>query len=584
MAKIHVLDEHLTNMIAAGEVVERPMGVIKELMENSIDAHATKIDVTIEEGGIVRLEVSDNGEGMDHEDVIHAFERHSTSKISTGADLFSIHTLGFRGEALPSIASVAKVHCLTNNGAMSSGIHIHFGQLVADQPEPANKGTRLIVSDLFQKTPARLKHLKSVAYETSLILDLVQKYALCYPEIAFSLSTEEKRLFTSNGQGKIQAVAAQIYGNEIARNAKPFSAKNYDFDVQGLLVLPQFNRATRHGIVVFINHRLIRYTRLQNAVKGGYRRHLPTDRFPIAVLDITCDPSLVDVNVHPSKWEIRLSQEHQLVELIIASVEAFLQDNMRANAIYTHETAQPYFKQETIETMVSQPSETTWFKPAAPEPTRPEVEPFIYTPDPLPEVAEPEKQPELEDLQVLAQFHGKYILAQGERGLYIFDQHASMERVRYEYYQARLLNQNHERQPLLISLVFEKKAKLVARLGELNQRLALYDLEVEAISDEDLIVRELPLWMSGIEVKTVLEDLFEAFEAEFTLDEERLRRRLIATMACHSSVRFNHHLSVQEMQQIVDDLKKCRQPYHCPHGRPTFIVLEDQQLIKDFYR
>lgn len=613
MSKIQKLDEHLTNMIAAGEVVERPMGVIKELVENAIDAKASKITVSIEEGGIEVIEVNDDGEGMDAQDALLAFNRHSTSKIIKESDLWRISSLGFRGEALPSIASVAEVLCLTNNGIETTKVQYAYGQLVSASQAAGNKGTTMRVTNLFQKTPARLKHLKSIPYETSLILDVIQKFALSYPSIAFSLRQKEKQLFQTSGNGDLKEVVYLIYGHEVAQHLLTFEEQNFDFKISGVLVLPQFNRSSRHSISVFMNNRVVRYIKAQNAVNEGYRRHLPIDRYPMAVLKIEMDHQLIDVNVHPSKWEIRLSKEKELIELIIATVQTTLNEYMKPKTLTIPiQEKVEYFAQESLDmyqpvTEVKVSPLVNDLKPLTVEET-PKTYPIIEEIESTPQtetiktqvveekpvvseepsetqtVEKREANRELMELEILAQMHGKYILAQGTKGLYLFDQHASMERIRYEYYQQLLLEKQHDKQPLLLGIVFERKQGLIDRLDELNQYLSGFDIHLEALSDDQLILREIPTWMQAVDLKLALNEFLESFEYDQHLNEEKFRRRMLATMACHSSIRFNHYLTQAEMIKIVHDLALCEQPFHCPHGRPTFMIVENSMLEREFGR
>ncbi len=599
MAKIQKLNEHLTNMIAAGEVVERPMGVVKELVENSIDAHADRIGIRIIEGGTQLIEVSDNGSGMDSQDAVFAFNRHSTSKISLEQDLWHIHSLGFRGEALPSIASVSKTVCLTNDGTDSTQVTIAFGQLQEAKKSPANQGTTIRVQDLFQRTPARLKHLRSVQYESSLILDVVQKFALGYPDIAFTLYVDQKPVFQSSGNGDMIELMYLIYGNEIARKAILITGEDYDFKLSGVMVLPQFTRSTRYSITTFINHRMIRYPKLQNAIKEGYKRHIPSDRYPIVVLNIDLDEQLVDVNVHPSKWEVRLSKEKQLIELIVASLEKTLADQMRANTLPEKTLEKTiYYQQESLETLVQEPQSSPFISKAAARKEEREEPAFSYRPQPMqtsepepaliqePAVAEAPVQPnsELSSIRVLAQMHGKYILGESPQGLYIFDQHASMERIRYEYYQHLLLDKPSDRQTLLIPLVFDGHAQIVQQIDAFNELLERFDVQVEALSTDQVILREVPLWMKDTDLKETFEEIMERFQSDQHQSLESFRRLVIATLACHSSIRFNQHLSQAEMEKLVHDLSLCEQPYNCPHGRPTFMLLAEKDLEKTFLR
>lgn len=643
MANIQRLDAHLTNMIAAGEVVERPMGVIKELVENSIDAKATRIEVQIEQGGTQLMEVTDNGVGMDKEDACLAFERHATSKIKTTDDLWCIHSLGFRGEALPSIASVSNLMMLTNNGSDSTRIEIRYGQREIARPFPSNQGTQISVRGLFQKTPARLKHLKSIPYETSLIQDLMQKFALSYPTISFRLIHDGKELFRSSGNGNLLEVMSVVYGRDLAKQCIEIKAKDYDYTIQGLIALPAQNRASRNYMTVFVNERMIRSYRIQKAILDSYKDYIPQDRYPIAVLDVRMDSKLCDVNVHPSKWEIRLSKEQQLEHLIRETLNVALREHMMApevNLSYGQEKKEKVEMTRLFESehLVQEPVQTyttttetnesisvtekvnqekldqVSHKPNIIMTSKPVVQPISYpkgTGHSRPVQHEIKEEPQLaekkqvevitEDLpnqeeisavtkqkfpamQVLAQMHGRYILAQDEEALYIVDQHAAQERVHFEEVEKNFLEQNPTMQDLLVPIILEASQTLAHRLDEVNEVLAAFHIELENFGQNSLVCRSLPVWMRELDEQAFLQDLVDLWKDEKEVRPQDLRRDRLATMACHHSIRFNRILSLEEMQQVIEQLANCVQPYHCPHGRPTFISITEKQLIKEFHR
>ena len=667
MAKIQQLDAHLTNMIAAGEVVERPMGVIKELVENALDAKATRIEVNINQGGTELMEVIDNGVGMDREDACLCFERHATSKIKTTEDLWAIHTLGFRGEALPSIASVSNLTLLTNNGEDSTRVEIRYGQRQSARPYPCNQGTQITVSGLFQKTPARLKHLKSIPYETSLILDVIQKFALSYPDVAFRLVHDGKEVFRSACNGSLLEVMAIIYGRDLARQCIEVEGQDFDYTVRGLMALPAQTRASRNYMTVFINRRMIRSYRIQKAILEAYKNYIPQDRYPIVVLDIEMDSHLCDVNVHPSKWEIRLSKEQQLEFLIRDTLTRTLREHMQAPEVMRVETPREKVEMpQLFETPAAVPAnqvredsveanewrrqvalmskqrereqiaaslsreitqnpeaagkaEESAVLPAEPEALikKTEVEnregsplttpkPTAKTssadslsdqlpkPEPLdPRVQSTEASAEalrsvpkqtFPQMQVLAQMHGKYILAQDEHALYIVDQHAAQERVHFEEVQQRFLDQEPLMQELLVPIILEGSASVAARLQEMNELLEPMHIHLENFGQNSLICRQLPAWMSEIDEQAFLQDVLDLWKDGREVRAEDLQRHRLATIACHHSIRFNRVLSLGEMQEVIEQLARCEQPYHCPHGRPTFITITEKQLIKEFQR
>lgn len=670
MGRIHQLDEHLRNMIAAGEVVERPAGVVKELVENAVDAKATRIEVQITQGGIDSIVISDDGIGMDAEDAKLAFERHATSKLKEEADLWNIHTMGFRGEALPSIAAVSQVTLKTNNGTEATEVMINFGEKQAARATAAPQGTMIEVRNLFQKTPARFKHLKSPQYEFSLILDMIQKFALAHPEIAFYLSHDGKTAFQSKGNDRLQEVMMQIYGRDVAKGAIAIDASDYDYHISGFAAQPQHHRATKYYMTLFVNHRMIRSYYLQKAIIDAFHAYMPKDRYPIAVLNIEMDTQLVDVNVHPSKWEIRLSKEKQLEKLLYQAIDAALKSKLQivqadlpkpkekkpeiteleftyardpqltklhqeVNEGFTNPKELPPLDFAEISAKMKEP--ITQKMPKAPvvemkKQTEAEVEdqPITYPQYSRPNMKKVEysekKEPIsldenvisqseskvsdqetevktaqapketmkqegakpqnecLPSMQVIGQFHQSYILAQGEAGLYIIDQHAAQERYHFEVIKQQILSGNNDTQPMLIPISLEVDSRVKVRLNELNEAMSVLGIQLEEFGNNALILRDLPTWMQQLNEEAFLQDLIDQWLKDEDIDESKLRHLAIATMACHSSIRFHRSLTHAEMQQVIDDLGKCEQPFHCPHGRPTFICITDEQLTKQFLR
>lgn len=658
MASIHQLDEHLSNMIAAGEVVERPSGIVKELVENSIDAKAKHIEIQILQGGIDCITIIDDGCGMDAQDATLAFERHATSKIQAVDDLWKISTMGFRGEALPSIASVSQVTLRTNDGIDSSEVIIHYGTLKSARPCGTPKGTMLEVRNLFQKTPARFKHLKSPQYEFSLISDVVQKFAISHPNIGFELSHDGRSVFKTKGNGNLREVLMQIYGRDGAKTAIELHGQDLDYTIRGYALQPQFQRATKYYVLLYINGRMIRNYHLQKAVMDAYAPYMPKDRYPIAVINMEMDAQLVDVNVHPSKWEIRLSKEKQLEKLLYQTIKAALMQDMEVpniqarkenkkekieiqelqftyprdqevkklhtevNDSFVHYNGKPKQtiteeskvqvdkvepqeapveaeKQESVdkkqELSESQSSDTqapikdqvieevsttkqaeTLFKDIAP------IQEVVMKAEQEP--ASESVNPSLPQLHVIGQFHNSYILAEGEKGLYIIDQHAAQERYHYEMIQKQILSGVKDTQPLLIPITVETTISAVSRIDDLNALLEQVGIHFEVFGNTTLLCRELPIWLKDTKEEAFLQDMIDLWQKDDEISLDKLRKHTIATMACHSSIRFHRSLTMEEMKQVILDLGKCEQPFHCPHGRPTLICYEDKDLIHDFER
>ena len=534
MAKIHVLSEHLTNMIAAGEVVERPAGIVKECVENSIDAGATVIEVEVYQGGIERIVITDDGCGMDHEDAHLAFMRHATSKMHSEEELFNIQTMGFRGEALPSIASVAQVELQTSNGEEGTLLRYNYGSLDVDETCNCPRGTKLDVSGLFVKTPARFKHLKSISYEFSVIADLMNKMALSHPQIRFQLSHDGRVVFQTSGNGNIQEILYQMYGKEVAQNAIPFEGNNEDFHIHGYAIQPKINRATKYFMFLTLN------TRLTVAVSKPEKKSVAFEQPEIQYS-------------YPVKQQ---PKENKSIE----------QSFKNYNPVVIKE------KKEQIQIYEEKP---------APE-IKIQEEPISY---PIPKEDKNDKGPEFFlHLQVLAQLHDSYILCSNEEGLVIVDQHAAQERYHYEQLNEKLLVQCTNKQPLMVPIQLDVSSNVLAQYMTINEKTAFFGIEFEPFGTDQLILREIPLWFHDVDQKQFLQDLLDYFVENQDVDMAKLRKHMIATMACHSSIRFNRPLSMQEMEQVILDLQKCKQPYHCPHGRPTVIVMSDGELRKEFER
>ena len=559
MSKIIQLNEQLANMIAAGEVVERPFGIIKELIENSIDANASHIQIETKNGGLDFIGVIDNGEGMSQEDLKLAFLRHSTSKIKNEIDLNQIQTLGFRGEALPSIASVSKVEAISNQHQLI----VDNGKMSEVIPYQSNPGTSIFVSQLFYKTPARLKHLKTPQYEAVRNLSLVQNIALGYPQISFSLKNDDQLVFQTSGKNDLREVFYAIYGYQISQQGVNFKNESFDFKIDGLYILPHQHRANRFHINIFLNNRLIRYPQITSTILREFRRFMPIDRFPMIVLNITTDAQLVDVNVHPSKLEVRLSKESDLLLLIEKTLKESLMNEMKTKEITRRVFDKPMnvtlFDQETQEPVKSYETSTQQIQEFEP------IEPIEY--------------PKQSNIQVIGQHHGSYILAQDEESLYIFDQHASMERIEFEKVSQKLQAETFDQQ-MIVPLIFENLLLTLANPQEVIKQLEIFGIFLEPFSERDLVLRSIPLWMGDLDPFNYINMLLDNPK----LDIVDLNLKKLATIACHRSIRFNESYSNMQLQHIVDTLLQCEQPYHCPHGRPTFIKASAKNLLKEFSR
>lgn len=579
-------------MIAAGEVVDRPANIVKECVENSMDAHAHVIDVQVYQGGIERIIITDDGDGMDHEDANLAFYRHATSKIQSEDDLFNIGTMGFRGEAIPSIASVAHVDLQTSNGQEGTHIIYDYGKKIEDEKIDCPKGCKIDVSGLFIKTPARFKHLKSVNYEFSIIANLINRLALSHPDIRFTLSHDDHVVFQTTGDGNLKQILYQMYGREVAKNAIPFDAHSDDFHIHGYAIQPKITRATKYFMFLSLNSRLIRSNAIQKAILDAYEDFLPKNRYPIVVLQIESDTQLVDVNVHPNKWEVRLSKQGELLTCIKETLTKILRESLQTvevkkikkTPVYEQPAIQfPYpVKEEKMEPIHENRIKEDTIVNSFTDYEPPKEEPILQVEE------EPTDSDHgygfFEHLQVLAQLHDSYILCSNPEGLVIIDQHAAQERYHYEQIKETLKERCTQKQPLMVPLRVNVTPDVISQVDAINEKTDFFGLHFAAFGDDQVIIREIPLWFHDVDQEAFLNDLLDYFIKNQDVDMLALRHKVLATMACHSSIRFNRPLSRAEMQQVIDDLKKCKQPYHCPHGRPTVITMSDDELRKEFER
>ena len=597
MGKIHQLDTQTANMIAAGEVVERPMGVVKELVENAIDAGSTRITVSVIDGGMTKITVRDNGIGMDSEDALNAFKRHATSKIKGQNDLFDIHTLGFRGEALPSIASVSKVTLTTSDGNDSTRVQIEYGEIKNAGNYPCDEGTEISIEGLFYRTPARLKHLKSGSYENTLIQDVIVKFAFSYPSIAFTFISNDRISFQTTGKGNLLEVIYQAWGREAGENAIAVDFSDYDYHVTGYIVKPSLTRVSRNCMHVFLNGRMVRTFRLYKSILDGYEDFIVKGRNPLVVLNIEMDPQLLDVNVHPSKWEVRISKENQLEYLIKDNIREALKSTILApvaevKAAVQKVSVEPIFfdtnsalvtpfvakKEVTVTPVV----ETKPIETIKEENIKPIIQEEIKEEKIIEEKEiQHEKLPEM---TVIGQLHEKFILCSTEKGLAILDQHACQERVHYEELLQKLDETTPVMMELLVPISILAGNDLVERVDEINASISDMHFQFEPFGRDTFIVRSVPMWMKEVEEERFLQDVIDNFKNDRDSKYARMEKKKIATMACHSSIRFNRALSLDEMKEVVKQLYKCQNPYHCPHGRPTFIILDEKELTKEFLR
>jgi DNA mismatch repair protein MutL len=615
MGKIVQLDEHLSNKIAAGEVVERPASVVKELVENSIDANAKRIEIEVEEGGLSLIRVLDNGDGIEADDCVLAFNRHATSKIKSEQDLIQIRTMGFRGEALPSISSVSQVELKSSTGnGPGTYLYIENGKVTKQQQTNSRKGTDLTVRNLFYNTPARLKHVKTIQTELGTITDLVNRLALANPDVSFRLKHNGKELLHTSGNGNLLQIIAAVYGIQTAKNMIPVSCTSLDYEVTGYIAKPEMNRASRQYISLFMNGRYIKNFALSKAIQNAYHTFLPIGRFPIAILSVKMDPTIIDVNVHPSKHEARLSKETELVQLVenelrkvikaqqlIPEVnfekkeqkhkETDLQSSFSFEYRQNSEESKPEDSEDFLNQKIMHPAETP-IKFQEAEKINEVVDTLLETkhiPETNEKVTPLSENPEISNEKIpvlypIGQMHGTYILAQNEKGLYLIDQHAAQERIKYEYFRKKVGQVERELQLLTVPYTFEYTAHESAFIEDHLEFFRQVGLFLEPFGQNTFIVREHPQWFpKGYEKETIM-DIIQQVLDHRRIDIEKLREEAAIMMSCKGSIKANHHLRNDEIFALLESLRKSEDPYTCPHGRPITIHLSTYELEKMFKR
>ncbi|MCP8847708.1 DNA mismatch repair endonuclease MutL [Latilactobacillus curvatus] len=638
MGKIHELSEILSNQIAAGEVIERPASVVKELAENAIDANSTQIDIVIEQAGLQLIQVIDNGDGIEPEDVPTAFKRHATSKIATRQDLFKIQSLGFRGEALASIASVSDLTIETAT-ADSLGTFAHFkgGVLEEQKTNPIRPGTAITVRDLFFNTPARLKYVKTFQTELANVIDIVNRLAMSHPQIAFTLTNDDHLLLKTAGNNDLQQTIAGIYGVTMAKQLLPVSAEDLDFKLTGYVSLPKLTRASRNYISVLINGRYIKNYQLNKAIIKGYGSKLMVGRYPVVVLNIQMDPLLIDVNVHPTKQEVRLSKEPALMALIEKAIrERLSTENLIPGAVQNLKQTKPVDVdqlQMDLNQITSQRRNATGtVRPIQPQtvpekPVKTEMQAaaqIAETETPL--KREPTANPNLNSLPIfeqpqqlarwddkyeaeaignpfgeqpeddaapierfpalryIGQLHNTFLLAEGEDGFYILDQHAAQERIKYEYYREKIGEVSNDAQNLLVPLVLEYPNSDAIKIQAQKELLAAVGVQLESFGQNSFVIHSHPTWIAQGQEEATIREMIDTVLENGKLDIAHFREKTAIMISCKQSIKAHHHLDDAQAKALLVDLAQTENPFNCPHGRPVLIHYTQKDLEKMFKR
>lgn len=641
MNKIVELPEILANQIAAGEVIERPASVVKELVENAIDAASSQITIEIEESGLKSIKITDNGEGMSAQDLPKSILRHATSKIKNQSDLFRIRTLGFRGEALPSIASISEltIETATQSAQSGSRIFVRGGKIEKTEDFSTPVGTKITVENLFYNTPARLKYMKSMQSELAHIVDVVNRLSLGHPEIAFRLISDGREMTNTSGSGQLKQAIAGIYGLQTAKKMVEISNADLDFEVSGYVSLPELTRANRNYITLLINGRYIKNFLLNRAILDGYGSKLMVGRFPIVVIDIQIDPYLADVNVHPTKQEVRISKEKELMALISAAIaDALKVQDLIPDALENLAKSSTRTKVKVEQTRLPLQSSKLYYDPqrndffveknevsedrpvinddredvykavnsveegpavnmqsSVKHASRPDLEledgdhsdQILKNKKKLEQLVdklENEEASTFPELDYFGQMHGTYLFAQGNQGLFIIDQHAAQERVKYEYYREKIGEVDSSLQQLLVPYLFEFSGADFLNLQEKMPLLNEVGIYLEPYGNNTFILREHPIWMKESEIESGVYEMCDMLLLTQEVSIKTYRAELAIMMSCKRSIKANHTLDDYSARQLLLQLAQCKNPYNCPHGRPVLIHFSKADMEKMFRR
>lgn len=586
MNNIHVMSDNLANKIAAGEVVEKTMNVVKELVENAIDAKASSIKIELIDSGVKMIKVTDNGIGMNREDATLCLERHATSKLMTLDDLFNIESLGFRGEALPSIAAVSKMEIKTTNGIDKTIVEIDGGKIINVSDTDISEGTIITVKDLFYNTPVRLKYLKNLYIELANITDYVNKMALSYPNIRFSLINNDKSLLNTDGSNNLLKVINSIYGVDITKKMIKLDNENDDYSISGYMSYPEVTKPNRNSIITFVNGRLIKNNELNKAITDSYHTYIPKDKFPIFILNIETDPILIDINIHPTKMDIKFSKIKELKELINSTITKQLENLLlipekkakdkefiapKSLDIFNNDEKTVSYKSEDITTDYSISEELTLD--------------LIYGVEKEEEIIkEKNETSRIKYMHPVGIALGTYIIAENEDGMYLIDQHAAQERINYEKYLKEMSSEDRHVSDLLIPISIELTNKDYLILKENIQILTDLGFIVEEFGINTIMIRTAPIFLPKGYEEQAIRKIIDIIVENESFSKEKFVEKTAITLSCKMAIKANDHISIEEAEELLNTLRKCSNPFTCPHGRPTIITYSKYELERLFKR
>ena len=576
MSKIRVMSENLANKIAAGEVVEKCASVVKELVENSIDAGATNIKVNLIDGGLTSINIIDNGSGMDKEDAVLSFSRHATSKIYKDDDLYFIETLGFRGEALASIASVAEVNLETCSKEIGTHVHIKGGNMDIVEPTSARPGTSITITNLFYNTPARLKYLKSEATELNNCVQFIEKLSLSRPDIAFTLTNNDRVVVKTSGSNNLLKTIHEIYGLNVSSNMLEIKASSDDFEITGFVGKPGILKKNRNHFNTIVNGRVIRNNDINRAINDAYNTYKHEGFYPIVVINIVTDPTLVDVNIHPTKQDIKMSKIEELTGILYKTIKEALYNNLLIPSAIVDESLNKVDIPFTPPSVYDKDNKVTEVMQTSFDlgTTKSEEETVI-------------KNETFKRLKLypVGQVHGTYIIAENEDGMFILDQHAAHERVNYEMIKKKFAEETPSYIDMLVPLQIELTTSDYEAFMENKGVLEDLGFKIEEFGINTIAFKAHPTWLTknfeGDNLRTIV-DLVITNHKNFNKD--RFLDSLAKMVSCKMSVKANEHLSLSEMEGLLNDLVKCDNPYNCCHGRPSIMKFTNYELEKMFKR
>lgn len=596
---IKILDKSVSDKIAAGEVVERPLSIVKELIENSIDAGADSIVVEIKQGGKQYIRVSDNGSGIDPFEIELAFTRHATSKITEAEDLQSIATLGFRGEALSSIVAVSRTEVITKTRDSVSGAKVTIEGSVIKNIEAAGcpDGTTIVVTDLFYNTPARQRFMKSDSAESTPIIEFVSHLALAYGDIKFRMVNNDQIVFSTDGKGKRLNTIAVLYGKEISENLLPLSDHENDMKLEGYVSSLQISKPTRRNQIFFVNGRIVDNRILLEAVSRAYEDKLLAGRFPVVYMFLNIDPEDLDVNIHPNKMEVKFRDEKNVSDFVTKSIQNSLRTIEAAPKVVPGVNWKPRFQETTGPAAIRVPEEQTNIKDflakarelankidvveAVKEPETGSIESYKRVSEQY--AAGRPKGVDITQLEIIDTIFGSYILAKYEDCMYIIDQHAAHERVFYETFMKHYDANAGATQPVLTPVLIDRPRTLADLTDIIKSELMKMGFTVEEFGTQSYIIKTIPLFMELAEGEHFVKDYLASITPDMDYRDEN-RRKLIMGRACKSAVKARDNITLEEAAALLQDLAKCDNPYSCPHGRPTLVKLSLYDIERMFKR